>query len=724
MQLPNKNEVRNLKNFKKAPDEAELLYVSLQEILDQNFDCSAFKNLWGIKLILRKEDQALPKWLYELHQLEYLSISFAHIEDLGEDFNKLQNLRYLDLSYSKMLHFPPSLKQLPQLEYLSLEFSNLHNFELLPKLKFVNLEYCTKLDMTKLLHTFIEMPKLEDFILPQNMSLKYSYGKEHPEAYYLEKFLKKLYKKKESMRDQEGISDAAIRLLPYLHLKKMEVLKEGDDQLYFNLLNCKTAVYRDLALEYLVNYRRNTPKTLKGKKLFLAGKLKIKKIELQNLIDNQEAKLVKKVKEADYLLLGEKAAKKLVNGIAILYEQDLWDLSDQAYLMEEENETSTEAVEGLLFSGDEDNVQLALQLMDKGGVPTELIEEVLGLMLFHSNNKIRKTAKLLFNRYQQLAPSPEALKMLKRQVSRIRDDKKVTLYIRALAQSLDIDCGRLAYAAYRYSNKEQGQGICLMTPKVSLKVMPDFIQYSMLYLKPLNYLAEGLYLETLPADVEEYIPELNKIRGLKIDKDGLIKDPTEFARLKGLKRAEISIAYNRKIPESIFENTDYEDLELTAYSAKKLPSAFGKLTNLKKLNLWASSAKKFPKEMQNIQQLEELSITIEKGSNFPDFILNNLQLKKLSSYYILANLPTELGNLKELTRLDLGAPITTTPLFLFDLPKLKSVRLQTPQVVDASILADLNQALDGRKLQFHLAIDNYEKYPESYATTYKNLSFK
>ena len=598
----------------------------------------------------------LPNWLQILTNLEALEIGGSNITSLPNWLPQLTNLKVFRFHSSRLKAIPTIINQLKQLEELSFYNSSLEEFPPqleLPNLKHFDLSYNALLDNRTVLDALMHLPKLESYILPHTMSLQYSYGKANPDVYYFDKFFTTLCKKRASLLDKDQVHPEALIALCWLFKKETDALQNRSPSIMYTALNASFAKYRKMVLEYFNAHPLFLPKALYQKQVFIAGKLTVKKKNYTEWLEDTGAILGKKIDSSiDYIILGEKPGKNLAQVFPyqdkVIFERMVWDLKDTAYLKHEAPEV-TENLQDLLQNPAVENLEIALQIMEIGGMPTHLIEEVVGLMLFHTDNKIRKKAKLIFDRYLTQHLSVEAQQLLQKQAYRIKEDKKITQYLRNLAKATNWDLDILAYATYRASGKTQAQGLCLMSSKISICVIRDYInRYEEIEFVPHNYLANGLYLEHIPPAVVDISKEVEtiKLQGFKFKEE-------EYLKLNGFKRLTINLENSAKIPYSIFSNTQLERLDLTAYRVKKLSALIGNLKALKQLRLFLLNTTTLPRELENLKQLKKLTLSIAE-----------------------TKIPACIAELNTLEYWFMGSPVTNFPKELEQLTQLKSLNIE------------------------------------------------
>lgn len=485
----------------------------------EHLNLENYSRSWGVvptasleqKLIASKENS----WLISLTKLKQLHLKNVGLESIPSEVLKMDQLEELYLKKNPIKYFPSPFTNL-NLRKLEFDIDDLE-------------EKKDCINQRQFLDAIFHLPALEEYDFQPRLKLKYGYGKANPDVYYFDKFLLSLCKKRNTLINKDALNQSQIELLCHLFRKEKELLIQANKEDFYQILNSSVAKYRALALDYLKEEKRDLP-NLQEKKVFILGKLKVAKADQEEWITETGAILEKKFSsKIDYVLLGEKPGHKLSTivdtKVPILLEQDIWNLKDSAYLMNESSPVSNN-LSDLLQSFEPENLEIVFQIMDKGGVPKEVLEEVIAIMLYHKDSQLRKRAKILFDRFASADFSKAQLLLLNKSVYRIKEDKKTSLFLRQLIQDTSLDLDRLAYAVYRYSNKKHAQGLCLSTPGLCSKVLPDYLDGDKLQLRlhePLS--TSDLYLEQIPIDID---PFLSKIKILDthqhltvVNKEGL-----------------------------------------------------------------------------------------------------------------------------------------------------------------------------------------------------------
>jgi Leucine-rich repeat (LRR) protein len=240
-----------------------------------------------------------------------------------------------------------------------------------------------------------------------------------------------------------------------------------------------------------------------------------------------------------------------------------------------------------------------------------------------------------------------------------------------------------------------------------IKSIPEVITS---YYKDLSYLnLSGDYLTQIPAA----IGNLSKLDTLILNNqqgnNEITSLPDSFCNLTSLKYFDISSNNISELPENFGNLNKLETLKLWGSVLNRIPVSFGnlsslkycyisginsnlpesfsQLTNLVGLNINGDpNVTKIPDNIGNLKKLK--SFVYQGDNNFerlPESIcnmdsLNELVLRSGS----LKELPTNIGNLKNLQKLDLYSSLSGLPPSFPDLSNLKYLLLKSPESISHS----------------------------------------
>ncbi|MCP4442616.1 MAG: hypothetical protein GY810_27220 [Aureispira sp.] len=534
----------------------------------------SFEKLSGLQTLVlnAQEFDSLPQGICNLKKLTYLDLCSNELTSLPKDLKKLNVLNNLYLNNNKFSTFPKVVCELLKLQ--SLQLYNNQLTEDLPKELFL-LPKLEKLGIGK--NQFKNFPYV---VLAWFQAQKYSYwtlsvDKELRNNVYLgdiHKFLQSASYKKLEPRFRNGIFDLFINDKNRITLLSQELLL-----LAINLANTTVAIS---ALDALL-LRSKAKKLEKGSELVILGKTTKGKKELIALMKDCGLKYSTKVTEnTTHVLLSVRSNK----GLDKLPEIVSWswiteailtaylDKVQPSFLVEKGAEPNVEKVSELIMTLNEDNMALALELLEGGGVPDSVMTEIFIVLKLAEDKALKKKAKKLL----QKKASPALEKVLRNRAAFKRAlsyngmrEFKEALSFYTTDTNLDYD--KIVYAAYVKHkmglefvfNKMKGELRSLLIKKYIVKNDELLLSYS-------------YSLERFPMELVE-IPTLRKIR--------IYSRRSWFNGTKTVENNDF------KIPENIDNLRQLEELRIYWYVFDSLPiEALSRLSKLKELELIVTSS--------------------------------------------------------------------------------------------------------------------------------------
>lgn len=162
-------------------------------------------------------------------------------------------------------------------------------------------------------------------------------------------------------------------------------------------------------------------------------------------------------------------------------------------------------------------------------------------------------------------------------------------------------------------------------------------------------------------NLPESISELQNIESLDLSYNRFTSLPDVISELQNLTRLDLDGNQLTSLPESISKLQKLLELNLGNNKFVSLPESITKLQKLKSLSLRGNQLVSLPDSIINLQNLTLLGLRGNRLANLPEFIakLQNLVTLILSDNY-LTSLPESIGDLYHLEILDLGGvpPVT------------------------------------------------------------------
>ncbi len=370
-------------------------------------------------------------------------------------------------------------------------------------------------------------------------------------------------------------------------------------------------------------FKENLP--AKHSRIVLKGKFKSGYNMLADRIKSLGIEVSKKIKDdTNYIVMGEKPGEfsfKVNKSQMILTENQLLSfLNAQTSLFKEETgiDNMHDNLLKLLQSVDPANHTLAIEIINRNGLPEGMITELLACWIINDNKTFRDRAKKTLNAYG----SPALQKLLTNSYFfRSATEEKISSYLNEFDKKTEIDGIKLAKILFDYDqigcrylldkgDAETRQGV------VNSMVKNDSISFSMMRLSKFPY--EILNLPNLKrlslrTGKFDFIPEeLGNLQHLEVLDLGAASKlkafPESILKLKNLKYLSLSYSFY-DLPESLKTLEKLECLEIMNRNMESLPEWLTELTSLRYLSILGNPFTKedyIPKVLFKMPFLEEL----------------------------------------------------------------------------------------------------------------------
>lgn len=416
-------------------DQLRLLDISANRFADLPAPLFACKHLRRLVAAANRVDR-LPPGIGELSWLMHLDLRRNKLQSLPESLTRCRQLQVLLLERNE-LEALPSLAPLVRLRQLDLAHNRLKTWPSLPQgMKILKI---SRNELASVPHP------LGDLHLLEELDLSYNPVSSLPESLVRLKQLRKLNLRKTSLRKWPVDLLALDRLRSlktdwpaaderaFLRLLRVCVKKEapvGERLALYRLLDGGTDAARTLTLwllflaanlkhrelrrlaraELLRRYGQPEASPALGDSLCVLGKTAQPYRQLAGRLHAQGIALATEVTaETNAILLGEypqwSPALETFDGVFLTESQLVaWlDEREERHLLTQAGPEQIERLRALLLHRDPANVQLAVQMMRGGGVPAELLTELLIAWKRARPGKGRRALKQLLWQY---APEP------------------------------------------------------------------------------------------------------------------------------------------------------------------------------------------------------------------------------------------------------------------------------------------------------------------------------
>lgn len=200
---------------------------------------------------------------------------------------------------------------------------------------------------------------------------------------------------------------------------------------------------------------------------------------------------------------------------------------------------------------------------------------------------------------------------------------------------------------------------------------------------------------------------LSKLRALQINVNRLRRLPSEFGQLSNLHELLLNTNAYLDIPKETWLLSGLRTLSIGSEMLTAIDPEIGNLVLLEHLYVVYSPLESIPEEITRLQKLSDLVLSGTRLRSLPIHICHLTSLTRLdvtgesSGNGLLASLPEEIGNLKQLTALDLSEnQISVIPDSICNLENLRSFRLRKNQ------LTTLPACLAELKHLTHISLDD------------------
>jgi Leucine-rich repeat (LRR) protein len=717
---------------------------------------------------------AFPLEVLTLPNLRLLDLSQNLLTTLPPEIGQLTQLEVLILRGNALRQLPPEVGQMRHLQRLDLERNQL---QALPEA----LQYCEALRELRLSHNIFEAwpgeaipPQLESLLLSRNML------RELPESI---RHLQQL-----SYLD---ISDNRLQQLPHslVLLDRLEhimlagnplgyalpsvdpesdlahILKElrrskanaSDHVRWWRLLQGDATLLADEE-PYLLAAALDSPLTpvraaaalllpqwfpsplpKKGPADILFAGTISGKTKYQRALQQAGFQILLRQQPDTIVVLGDRPAQAgkqaFAAGNRIAYEGHLeeWLKAAQGEYLSGKAKTHpmTTNLRRLIRTYRKENIEMALVMMSRAGVPPELLTELLAVKLFHTDPEIQQKAAQAFS---QLAEK-QLQAFVDRQVAQhdiALHPEKVAALVQALLRNTSLNASALIDAAVDLAGG--GLGLVLLLPDSErLPHFEKFLKAGQLQLSNLQLPAFPLALAQLPAlrylmlsrnrlqELPSDLQPFSQLEMLDLAENALTAMPDGIGILRQLKGLDLSSNRLRHLPDSIGEMQALEALRLDRNPLLTLPASLTQLPSLEMLGLFGCKFAHFPEIVWQLGGLRSLDVGECNLHSLPANIAGFAHLESLSlRNNPLAQLPEWLGDLPALRFLDLSMlPGRTLPERLRGHAQLERIYLLRDESMDweqvIPILASMPRLryayFRGRKIVRNIQLLMEEKLP-------------
>jgi len=593
-ELSLKNRVdENFTDFRQFPN---LEKLSLHGVTPYTLDKIDYAKDLPIKsiAILYSDLKEVPDFIFQLPELIELNLSYNPLKEIPKEIAEIPNLEVLELSRISLQELPENLQQLKSLRVLALSYNRLKEF---PKF----LKYLPNLEELYISHNLIaELP--QEFALLNLKTLHIGYNpffddfgqKQKQIANLLRQFSNHNYSEKERV------------LYFHLYLRNFDKVPQIASELdIWEATNASSELVRSNALAYLykniakpvINIEEN-----KKVKFCIAGKIKLIE-ELESRLEAQEIAFSKRLSaETTHMVVGEKpkkiiqkAQEKAIPLITLGHLRDFLHQKENYYL-QQENQMSKEMITkilDLLNSSEISNQTLALDIILGGGLPEDLLYEVLFLYLWNGNNETKNQAERVLAKHLPFDLFTHIRSYCKAYYD-MPNDNKISQYLENVCIP-PLNPSKLGLTFYKKTHT--GKYFCLQYEEAFDEVYKTVVVNSALHLNHIKI-----------EELKPFIGKYTKIKMLYLKNNCLSSLPNVLSNLKKLYILSLKKNNFKEIPQVLLDLPKLTDLDLSNNQIKSLPENIDKFPKLERLILSNNKIKELPSKLKNLSSLKSIDL--------------------------------------------------------------------------------------------------------------------
>ncbi len=674
---------RNLEDAMAAPEETAELYL-----VGQGYGAFPMEVLQmpQLRLLDLSQNQiaTLPAELGLLTQLEVLILRANAIRQIPPEIGQLQRLQRLDVEKNQLNALPAELRYCEGLRELRLSYNSFETWPteaLTTQLNSLtisrnqlhalpdslrHLHHLSYLDVSfNALHTLpsglILIESLEHLMLEGN-PLRLALPSTDPE-HDLERLFQELKRGKGSANERQRW----FRLVQ----GDATLLADAAPHQLAAMLDSVLPQVRAAAKELLPIWFPSPLPTAGPAEIVFAGNI-TGKSKYQKSLQAAGFQVLNRPTANAILVLGDRpgamAQQAFAQGNPIAYEGHLvgWLKAAQGEFLSSGAQVNpmTESLRRLIRSYRKENIEIALVMMSKAGIPPALLTELLAIQLFHSDPEIKAKAAAAF---AQLADK-QVRAFVERQIAQYFKAElleKVPALVEALLRNKALDAPTLVDAAIDLA---QGSlGLVLLLPE------KDRLPHFQKFLKEGQLNLSNLHLATLP----EALAQVRDLRYLMLSRNQLTELPSDLAPFAALEMLDLAENQLIQVPESVGILRRLTGLDVSQNRLRNLPDSIAEMTSLEALRLDRNPLVGLPDALADLPQLEMLGLYGCKFAHFPAVVWRLRGLRSLDvGECNLRELPDTIGGFPHLESLAMrDNPLGHLPEWIGEMPALRFLDL-------------------------------------------------
>ncbi|MDJ1499188.1 hypothetical protein [Xanthocytophaga agilis] len=555
----------------------------------------------------------IPDDLKDCQKLESLSIHKGTFISLSEWFCSFSNLKKLSISYTSLKHVPADWSKMAKLESVGLDNNQIEDFHFaftIPELQGLGIGNNPILDQW--------------FILDAKKAL--------PISMY-SSFWSSIFVKGGNMEDRLSFYKAIVKSdlnredkkWFMVEISKQRTLHIPDEWPLYRLMQALCIPYKrliDKLQQKLLDHKLNNDSVsaMQAGKVWLCGDFTEKKNEIKEKLGKLLVPFTTQFDvDVTHIALGKKptdlGAIFKGNSYQFLLEPQLYQVlkevdSEEKFLVQEEVTGGQQMADGLrrlLTSKDDSSVLLGLEMLKTGGVPSNMIDELVLVQKTSSDAKVRAEAKKLL--LTQVSVEWGQVLNDKQSFTNLDEtkEKDVRTKLEKMAKSVSKD-QVAAFGLLLFAHYQKGLSYILIHCRQGDKYR----------IKALMALTQGDYFDFhIGVGYNNWKLEKPESVILSPVKTG-VKFPFDHPEAAKIRIMNLHNTKFATIPKEIAVFENLEELDCSANSLKSLPEEIGKLTKLKRLDLSLNRFDSLPTSILKLTNLEWLDLRYNNDSVFKD----------------------------------------------------------------------------------------------------------
>lgn len=621
--------IKKIEIDKHLPKSLNLLELSQNIVLEQNFDFSSFQNLQH--LFINNNPNPQPVIVKGITHLKRLNLQNA--DTLPEDLEKCKDLQVLNIYRGKLDSLPDWIVNLEYLNGISIYHTSLKsvpkNWGNLKKLQILEL-HNNQLEDLSFIYTISKLQKLSVEGNPIKDKLFMLDGTKIFAAYYKEWFEFKALPTKDIPAFMSAIGKSGMD-----RTDKEWFFYQFQNQANFTLPT-NWPLYRyfqGLSIPYkllnqnITNHLIETPLNkqgldtlVAGSVCYLDGNFTEKKTTIKEKLDTLNIKVSTTLNASvTHLIIGQKPSESVLHyqqqETPFLLEYQLYQIiknvgQEEKFLVQEEIAGDTQMAEGLkqlLGSNDLNSVQIGLEMLKTGGIPGTISEELLLLCKTFNDAKVRAEARKILEVQAQV----EWVGILKDKQTFINISQTKEKDLRDKLQKMAATIGKeqvFSFAMLLYKYYQKGLAF----------VLANFALGSKERIAALNALTTGDHFNFHKGigyhNWKNQRPDEIILSSVSTG----IAFPSDHPNPKQIKSINMHNCKFETLNKGIevFENV--EELCLSVNNLKALNPSIAKLQHLKVLDLSSNRLTAFPKAVEGLTNLRVLDLRYNSQYAYKD----------------------------------------------------------------------------------------------------------